>query len=184
MTKGAVEVLCFVAGMAIGVAGSWKFFEKKYSDIADEEIRSVKEAYSKVDNKENTEPANDLPTFSKSDIDDYASIASSYSEEADRPDYTVYSSASKSDDSDDPYVITPEEFGEFEDYEKIELTYYSNEILTDDRGEIVDDPDRYIGKDALTHFGEYEDDSVFVRNDRVKCDYQILLEPKEFMEGV
>lgn len=30
------------------------------------------------------------------------------------------------------YVISPEEFGEFDDYEQISLTYYADHILADD----------------------------------------------------
>ena len=39
-----------------------------------------------------------------------------------------------------------------------------------------------IGKDSLTHFGEYEDDSVFVRNDRLKADYEILMDQRTYAE--
>ena len=37
--------------------------------------------------------------------------------------------------------------------------------------------------DALDHFGEYEDDSVFVRNDRYKCNYEILKDVRTFEEA-
>ena len=29
--------------------------------------------------------------------------------------------------------------------------------------------DEIVGKESLNHFGEYEDDSVFVRNDRLSA---------------
>ena len=38
--------------------------------------------------------------------------------------------------------------------------------------------DNVVGLESLAHFGEYEDDSVFVRNDRLKCDYEILLDQR------
>ena len=41
------KVLIFTAGVAIGVAASWKFFENKYKKIAQEEIDSVKEVFSR-----------------------------------------------------------------------------------------------------------------------------------------
>ena len=47
-------------------------------------------------------------------------------------------------------------------------------------GELVDAADAIIGEGSLERFGEYEEDSVFVRNDRLKCDYEILLEPRKF----
>lgn len=85
---------------------------------------------------------------------------------------------------DGPYVIPPEDFGEFEDYEKISLTYYSDGVLTDENDEIMDDVEDSVGEDSLNHFGEYEDDSVFVRNDRKKCDYEILLDLRKYEDVV
>ena len=69
-----------------------------------------------------------------------------------------------------PYVIAPEEFGEEYEYDTISLTYYSDRVLTDDDDEIVEDVEDVVGFESLESFGEYEDDSVFVRNDRLKCD--------------
>lgn len=74
--------------------------------------------------------------------------------------------------SDKPYVISPEEFGEMDDYERIVLMYHTDGVLTDEDREIIDDPDEIVGKDYADHFGKY--DSVYVRNDKRKSDYEIL----------
>ena len=50
--------------------------------------------------------------------------------------------------------------------------------------DIVDDIEETVGIDSLTHFGEYEDDSVFVRNDERKCDYEILLDDRDYEDCV
>lgn len=42
--------------------------------------------------------------------------------------------------------------------------------------------DDIVGTESLTHFGEYEDDSVFVRNDKVKCDFEILPDQRNFSD--
>ena len=85
-----------------------------------------------------------------------------------------------------PYVISPEEFGEMEDegYETISLIYYADKVLTDDDNELVEDVENTVGTESLTHFGEYEDDSVFVRNDRLKADYEILLDTRNYSDVV
>ena len=80
-----------------------------------------------------------------------------------------------------PYVISPDEFGELEDYTKISLTYFADGVLADECGEIVDDVEEIIG-DGLDHFGEYEDDSVFVRSDAKRCDYEILKDLRDFSD--
>lgn len=87
-------------------------------------------------------------------------------------------------DDDRPYVISPDEFGELDDYDLISLTYYADEVLADDIDEIVEDVDDVVGLDSLTHFGEYEPDSVFVRNDRLKADYEILLDERTYPEAI
>lgn len=80
-----------------------------------------------------------------------------------------------------PYVISPDEFGELEDYTKVSLTYFADGVLADECGEIVDDVEEIIG-DGLDHFGEYEDDSVFVRSDAKRCDYEILKDLRDFSD--
>jgi hypothetical protein len=71
------------------------------------------------------------------------------------------------------------------------LTYYADDVLAleyadRDTGEIkydvIDDVEHTIGADSLTHFGEYEDDSVHVRNDRLECDYEILRDYRKFSD--
>ena len=80
-----------------------------------------------------------------------------------------------------PYVIRPEEFGE-EDYETVSLTYYEDGVLTDEYDEPVEDIDDTVGADFFTHFGEYEDDSVFVRNDEQEIDYEILKDTRKYSD--
>ena len=36
----------------------------------------------------------------------------------------------------------------------------------------------------MSHFGEYEDDSVFVRNDDRKCDYEILMDQRLYSDVI
>ena len=85
---------------------------------------------------------------------------------------------------DKPYVIPPEEFADFDDYERITLMYFADEVLTDENFELVEDVDDVVGLESLEHFGEYEDDSVHVRNDRLKCDYEILYDPRDYADVV
>jgi hypothetical protein len=81
-----------------------------------------------------------------------------------------------------PYVIPPEEFGEM-DYDTVSLVYYADDTLCYDlSGEIIYERDEVIGEESLKHFGEYEDDSVFVRNERLKTDYEILKDNRNYSD--
>lgn len=72
------------------------------------------------------------------------------------------------------HIIEPDEFGEEEDYEVESLTYYKDKIVADDFDNIIEDVDSVIGRESLNHFGEFEDDCVYVRNDNTKTYYEIL----------
>ena len=110
-----------------------------------------------------------------------------YAEQLKKNGYTRYSDLSAddegvSDKQTKPYVIPPEQFGDDENYDQISLTYYADGVLADENDEVIDDVEETVGIESLNHFGEYEDDSVFVRNDTRKCDYEILLDQRTYSE--
>ena len=183
-------ILALSIGAAIGSVVTAKLLKHKYEQMAQEEIESFIEMSEKrmaAVSEENSEPEKDVGeeeevSFNKTGLKpNIMEYASRLKDEG----YTNYSnteveSPAKPVPIDMPYVISPEEFGEFEDYERISLTLYSDGVLATDNDDIVDDVDEIVGADSLSHFGEYEDDSVFVRNDRLKCDYEILYDPNEY----
>ena len=81
---------------------------------------------------------------------------------------------------DEPYVISPDEFGELDDYDTASLLYFADGVVADMEMNPVDDIDEIIGEASLDHFGEYEDDSVYVRNDRLRIDYEVLKDLRNF----
>ena len=169
----------FAAGAAVGSAVTWKLLKTKYEQIAQEEIDSVKEAFfGSLDSCENVEDDEDSTDEEEPEPETtmkYAAILQreQYTEVSEDPDEVVT--------VDDPYVISPDEFGE-KGYEEISLTYYSDGVLADENDDIVEDVDKYVGYESLSHFGEYEDDSVFVRNDRLEVDYEILLDLRKYSD--
>lgn len=185
------NVLIFVTGVAVGSAVTWKLIKDKYEQMAQEEIDSVKQAFSDRDNGENDVADEQAKAEAYKDI--YREVARSYGADINYSEQYQLKDKEETNkvevkpmttekDIDRPYVISPEEFGELDDYEQISLTYHADNVLTDDDYELVDDVDDTVGYESLTHFGEYEDDSVFVRNDRLKCDYEILLDHRKYSE--
>lgn len=81
-------------------------------------------------------------------------------------------------------MISPDDFGTEDGYDEISLTYYADGTVTDDSDHAMSDDEieETIGKDSLNHFGDYEPDSVFVRNDRLKADYEILADPRSYAD--
>ena len=181
MNSKITYFILFATGVAIGSIATWQYVKKKYEQIAQEEIESVKEVFSnreKNSKEENADAVAGINHREKPDINEYASKVRKMN----------YSGFSEKDDEvdviDTPYTITPEEFGEFEDYEKISLTFYADQILADDIDELVEDIDDVIGINSLTRFGEYEDDALFVRNDRLKADYEVLMDKRNYSDVI
>jgi hypothetical protein len=87
---------------------------------------------------------------------------------------------------DEPYVITPEQFSEldYEGYATETLTYYADGVLTDFLDNVIENVDDVVGEESLEHFGEYEEDTVFVRNDHLMTGYEIQRDNRTYAEVV
>lgn len=209
MKSRLINVLVFAVGAAIGSAVTWKIVKTKYDRIIQEEIDSVKEAFANgfpefpeeaeeqeedvsedrhknvttrqinwseledLDEEEDDEDDEDDEAASDYALNEYKRLTRQYTNEK----------GGTEDMAKDPYVISPYDFGELDNWHSIELTYYADDILEDGEYNIVNDRDELIGPKALLTFGEYEDDSVFVRNERLRTDFQILKDPRTYDEA-
>jgi hypothetical protein len=185
----------FAAGAAIGSAVTWKIVKTKYDQIVQEELDSIREVFGEKDSEdqEQTDEHDDedgrkvktkqinwseLEDLNEEDdksddLKEYGALVSNYTSE--EGGSTILAK--------EPYVISPYDFGELDDFHQIELTYYADDILEDDEGNIVKDVEELIGPKALYTFGEYEDDAVFVRNERLRTDFQILKDYRTFADA-
>ena len=189
-----MNLAMFLSGVTVGAAGAWLYLKKRYERLAQEEIDSVKAVFSerksspmKNDYDEEEQEHQHMADIAKlkPDLVDYAAKLQTMG-------YTNYAEHSKKTNKeekkgkpmeDKPYVISPDEFGNRDEYTQISLIYYAgDEVLADEEDEAVDDVDDVVGADFADHFGEYEDDSVFIRNDRMKCDYEILRDNRSFAD--
>lgn len=176
------KVFIFVAGAAIGSVATWKFVKTKYEQIANEEIESVKRHYKMKEAGEavvkgfedGLNGVKETTSAAEEEIKaEYESYAKRYlSDQDEKPEQKVKKEEDEMENK--PYVISPTEFGEA-GYEQVSLRYYADGVLVyDEDDEPVEDIDDLVGEESLKHFGEYEDDSVFVRDDVHKIDFEIL----------
>ena len=203
-------VIAFFTGATVGGAAVWYITKERYAQLAEEEINSVKEAYShRGEKKEKADaalrryqgaededaPATDGPVTpavtakvtEKGSISEYAQRIQNgeppeYSKTVVPPKAETREEPVQSENSGDvPYVISPDEFDELDGYTPISLTYFADGVLADEYGVIVDNVEEIVG-DGLNHFGEYEEDAVYVRNDAKRCDYEILKDERKYAE--
>lgn len=195
--------VAFLVGAAIGGTAVWYFLKDKYAQLAEEEINSVKETYARKEGEKHgskvqkyeealdryrTGPEAAVTNAVTSKIPDKGNI-SDYARRIQNGEPMQYSTTvvppksepTAEDPGKTPYVIPPEEFDELKGYTPISLTYFADGVLSDEYGVVIDDIEEIIG-DGLNHFGEYEEDSVFVRNDAKRCDYEILRDERKYEE--
>lgn len=79
-----------------------------------------------------------------------------------------------------PIVISPDEFGEFRDYDLVYLSYFDDGVLTDNWDREIGHSKQLVGTNFVNHFGDYDDNVVFVRNDRLKTYYEITRDYRTF----
>ena len=181
MNTKLVNVIIFSVGVAVGSVITWRVMKNKYDQFEYEEIEED-------DDIEEEPKHDDKPTSIN-----YNAVLNDLKYTDDKGvTHGPYSHINEYLDEDDnreesdnmsygPYVIPPEEFDE-NGYETESLTLYADGVLTDSYNEVIDDIDDLIGLDSLDHFGEYEEDSVFVRNDDLQRDYEILKDHRNYSD--
>lgn len=197
MNNKLINIAMFAAGATIGSVVTWKLIKTKYEQITQEEIDSMREYYedkyegeSEAENTANLDSESvveGVKALAKQTVPDNPDLMEYAAKIAKEHGYTYYSNAEEREDKEEmvnePYVISPDEFGET-DYETITLTLYADGVLADDMDNVIEDPDFMVGDDIESHFGEYEDDTVFVRNDDQRTDYEICRDERNFSDVV
>lgn len=190
MNNGLKLIFAFALGAAAGAVVTWKLVDEKHRQRADEEIEQMREFY---DAKMNDEPLTDdmvivEGTDEETDEepeDDYEAMQKTYREKVKAYDRRVYGEEKKGGSENmqnEPYIISPDEYGE--DFDVESLVYYADGILADINDNVISNRKSLVGSDFYKHFGEYEEDTVFIRNEAEEIDYEICRDTRTFSEAV
>lgn len=173
MNNKILNVICFAAGAATGWLVACKMMRQAFMEKYEEDVAETREEYlRRIEELE--APATD---------DEIAQIIKEYPKKETIKEYVdrleELKQKQKEDENMGIEVISPEEFGEYHEYETITLHYYSDGIVSEAFNDEVEpftdeDIEECLGTEALESFGQYEEDSVFVRNDNQKTYYEIL----------
>ena len=182
MHNKLISIGVFVVGAAIGSVVTWKIVKTKYEQFAQEQIDSVKEVFARrIEKEKETTDEIEATTDEIEETNDYDDIIDEmeYNDSADieKKGATVW---------DEIYVIAPDQVGDYDEYELVSLTYYADGVLTDSENNPIleEDIEDYVVPDFADHFGEYEDDSVFVRNEVMEIEYEILRDLRNYSDIV
>ena len=170
-------IFIFTTGAATGALIANQILKEKYEKIANEEIASVKEVYDNKNSKTIAKEESSEEEDDKEDIKTYQQILEDN-------EYIVKEEGYE--EMENPRLIDPYDFGS--EYETISLTYYADGILEDDlSGQVLTDPrllKDLVCEDYVDHFGDYEEDTVFLRNDETMKDIEICKDRRRYSDLV
>lgn len=178
------NALAFVAGAAVSAAVTWKLLKDYYAKLAEIEISEMREYYFEKTFGETEGNDSDALGDTESDEPEHHDIRE-YAAMLAKQGYTNYTDANDNknkevENVEKPYVIAPEEYGAIYSYDQVSLLYFADGVLTDEMYEPIEDVEGTVGEDSLKTFGDFEEDTVFVRNDRLKIDYEILFDSRNY----
>lgn len=172
----AQNLLVFAIGATIGSLATYfitkNYYERRNQEDVESVKTSLKEYYEGKYKEEIEEEYKDQNA---------KEIAAEIIQQAGYAPIKTVKPVEETEEDDSITIISPDEFGDYPDFKLVSLTYYADYVLADDKGNKVD-INSTVGEEALGTFGEYEDDSVHVRNMKLRVDYEILLDPRCFSE--
>ena len=168
-------LLIFAAGALAGAFAGARIAKKHYEELAQEEIEEVR-AYYKNKEEKIEEPKQEVEEKSieveeKKEYDNiikHGNYMTMEEDEEDEENDEIYES------DDEPYIIDPSEFGNYGHYATQTCTYFADGVLVDDVDEVIEDPETLVGNYHVDIFRDFDATSVYVRNDWMKMDFEII----------
>lgn len=171
-------LLIFAAGAVAGTVAGIGISKRHFEAIAAQEINEVRDYYRKTNKEleEQKEEQKEEQENTKKEevveetIEEYNNIIK----------YGNYVTTEEIDDEEDdysddePYIIDPSEFGNNGNYATQTCTYFADGVLVDDVDEVIEDPEKLVGNLHVDIFRDFDATSVYVRNDWMKMDFEIL----------
>lgn len=176
--------LIFVSGIVVGAGASYLILKNKNEEEINEAYREARE-YRK--NRDEVSKEDGLVNYSDESEEENETVDEMEQIINDNRYSRVMDGSNKKTSSLIPFVISPEEFGMDDDIEVDTLYYYKattdganlDDIIVDANNEEIEDVEELLGmsvSDIINHYGEYEEDSVYIRNPKLNTDYEILRE--------
>ena len=184
-----LPIATFVGGALVGAIVGWSAHKKKYEDQLETETESIRKAYEKKYvkiSKADLPKVEDTAYMSEEEFKDYVNkrveakkeyekITAQYQPEGEvvTPDMTLEERAAAQ-----PELIYAQDYTEEQDngekYDGIELLWFKDERLATDAEMELLDVATTIGWDAIAQFDKTGLSTIYVRNHRLKVDYEVF----------
>ena len=184
-----LPIATFVGGAVIGAIVGWSAHKKKYEDQLETETESIRKAYEKKYvkiSKADLPKVEDTVNMSEEEFKDYVNkraearkeynkITAQYQPEGEvaTPDMTLEERAAAQ-----PELIYAQDYGAEQDtgetYDCVELMWFKDERLATEAEMELLDVATTIGWDAIAQFDKTGLNTIYVRNHRLKIDYEVF----------
>lgn len=204
-----IIALTAASGVVAGAAGGYIFANKKaqlkWQAYAEEQITSVKKHYGMVHDPNDYDTPEEADEANRERVSEYLARLDELEYLADPEGRTSPEDAAKAApeeavasaeppassvnfDKDYPYPVSSDEFfQDHNDYPKITLQWYEDdEILADDRDEVLSDYNSLVGNCVPKFFGfdKTQPDAVYVINHSKEAAYEVLRNVGSYQEIV
>lgn len=184
-----LPIVTFVGGAVIGAIVGWGAHKKKYEDQLEAETESIRKTYEKKYvkiSKADLPKVEDTACMSEEEFKDYVNkrvearkeynkITAQYQPEGEvvTPDMTLEERAAAQ-----PELIYAQDYGTEQDtgetYDCVELMWFKDERLATEAEMELLDVATTIGWDAIAQFDKTGLNTIYVRNHRLKIDYEVF----------
>lgn len=192
-------LFAFILGAAAGAGITYLCVKSHYEEVANKEIEETREYYRQLENELEEEYSEKIASDLEEKVVKNGPIVDIFGKnEAKKPEndpddqekydkiieklnygqfYKGENEEAPIEKRDKPYEISDEDWDENNGYSKVWLSFYEDdEVFTDDCDNVVDNGIDLIGENNLTEFGNYEENTLYVRNDKFGTDYMVTLE--------
>lgn len=182
------KILIFVAGLAVGAAGSYFVTTKIVSKKHDAEMRELIDRINAERAAIKAEYASnkpDISTFKKEEElvkPEEPVVPEEEEPEVEKPKKKAATTSRKKKPS--VYEITEDEFNDVDNRDKVLLSYYSDGVLADSYSDKQVDIPSTIGKEMLDLLGAEKLDAIHVRNEHKNTDYEVTRDYRTYSEIV
>ena len=184
-----LPIATFIGGALVGAIVGWSAHKKKYEDQLETETESIRKAYEKKYvkiSKADLPKVEDTAYMSEEEFKDYVNkrveakkeynkITAQYQPEGEvvTPDMTLEERAAAQ-----PELIYAQDYTEEQDngekYDGIELLWFKDDRLATEAEMELLDVATTIGWDAIAQFDKTGLSTIYVRNHRLKVDYEVF----------
>jgi hypothetical protein len=189
------SIVMFISGLVIGAGVSWVYHKNKYEEMVQDEVEELR---SHMKNQQGTTCKESDKNIQNPDAKiQEESTEEQYDESMEKAkkiiNYSKYSTVDVNEDAElssspeyrPPFVVTPEDFASLPGFDTDTFYYHQDDVISNDNQEIVDDVELTLGMSILEikeQFGVYEEDAVYIRNERLKTDYEILRDESDYVK--